>query len=216
MKFQYITIAALASMTMATPVPNAAIVEASRLELEARQSGDTSDDLVNGICRQVTFIFARGSTESGNMGTVVGPQTCASLQDILGASNVACQGVGAPYAATLVDNLLPQNTSPTAIGAATAMFNLANTHQGTAVMDGSIQALPAALQAKVKGVVLFGFTRNAQDGGRIPNYPTSQTKVYCADGDLVCNNTLIITSAHFTYGADAPAAAAFLAQEVAL
>ncbi|RDW63299.1 cutinase-3 [Coleophoma cylindrospora] len=228
MKFQYITIAALASMTMATPVPNAAIVEASRLELEARQSGDTSNDLVNGLCRKVTFIFARGSTESGNMGTIVGPQTCASLQATLGASNVACQGVGSPYAATLADNFLPQNTSPTAIGAATAMFNLANTQcpdtlivaggysQGTAVMDGSIQALPAALQAKVKGVVLFGFTRNAQDGGRIPNYPTSQTKVFCAVGDLVCYNTLTITAAHLTYGVNAPAAAAFLAQEVAL
>lgn len=77
-------------------------------------------------------------------------------------------------------------------------------------MDGSIQALPAAIQAQVKGVVLFGFTRNLQDGGRIPNYPTSQTKVFCATGDLVCDGTLTITAAHLTYGVDAPAAASFL------
>jgi cutinase len=81
-------------------------------------------------------------------------------------------------------------------------------------MDGSIQALPAAIQAQVKAVVLFGYTRNAQDGGRIPNYPTSQTKVYCAVGDLVCNDTLIITAAHLSYGADAPNAASFLAEFV--
>lgn len=81
-------------------------------------------------------------------------------------------------------------------------------------MDGSIQALPAALQAKVKGVVLFGFTRNQQDDGQIPNYPQSQTDIFCAVGDLVCDGTLIITAAHLTYGVDAPAAAAFLASKV--
>lgn len=81
-------------------------------------------------------------------------------------------------------------------------------------MDGSIQALPAKVMAQVKGVVLFGYTRNKQDGGRIPNYPTSQTKVFCADGDLVCNGTLVITQAHFSYDDDAPAAAAFLASKV--
>ncbi|CZR63011.1 probable cutinase 3 [Phialocephala subalpina] len=214
MKFQSLAIATFIGVITATPVPR-------NPTLDARQS-DTSDELVDGACKTVTFIFARGSLESGNMGTLVGPQTCSDLKTTLGDDQVACQGVGSPYNATLADNFLPQNTSPADIGAATTMFDLANSQcpdtkvvaggysQGSAVMDGSIQALPAAIQAQVKGVVLFGFTRNLQDGGRIPNYPTDQTDVFCADGDLVCDGTLIITAAHLTYGADAPAAAAFL------
>jgi cutinase len=50
-------IAAFISAIVATPVPN---------HLEARQS-DESDELENGACKAVTFIFARGSTEAGNM-----------------------------------------------------------------------------------------------------------------------------------------------------
>jgi cutinase len=81
-------------------------------------------------------------------------------------------------------------------------------------MDGSIQKLSASVMAKVKAVALFGFTRNAQDGGRIPGYPTDQTKVYCAVGDMVCDDTLIITAAHLTYGSDASSAAQFLLSKV--
>lgn len=57
--------------------------------------GLISNDLLNGPCKAVTVIFARGTTELGNIGAVVGPQLDFALNDRLG-NNVAFQGVDYP------------------------------------------------------------------------------------------------------------------------
>ncbi|KAG2412066.1 cutinase precursor [Aspergillus terreus] len=217
MSLRSVLVAALAALAVATPVPENSLQQRQLM---------SSNDVEDGVCRDVTFIFARGSTEQGNMGFVVGPEVCTSLKADLGAGKVACQGVGGAYTASLAPNFLSANTDPQSIQAATDLFekavaNCPNTQivaggysQGSAVMDNSIQALPADIQEKVKGVVLFGFTRNLQDNGQIPNYPKEDVKVYCALGDLVCSGTLIITAAHMTYGVNAGDAAQFLASKV--
>ncbi|KAJ5778310.1 hypothetical protein N7520_001556 [Penicillium odoratum] len=206
------------------PLILAPLVVAIPTGLDRRQY-ISANDLTDGNCKDTMFIFARGSTESGNMGTVVGPEVCDDLSVQLGGA-VGCQGIGGAYTAGLSENFLPKNTSPAAIQAAVDVFNECNTKcpdakivaggysQGSAVIDNAIQQLSSEVVAKVKGVVLFGFTRNLQDGGRIPGYPEDQTKVYCALGDEVCDGTLIITAAHLTYGDDASSAATFLASKV--
>lgn len=75
--------------------------------------------------------------------------------------------------------------------------------QGTAVMASSISELGSAIQNQIKGVVLFGYTKNLQNGGRIPNFSTSKTEVYCAATDAVCFGTLVILPGHFSYQTEA-------------
>jgi cutinase len=81
-------------------------------------------------------------------------------------------------------------------------------------MHNAIPKLPSNIKNMIKGVVLFGDTRNAQDSGRVPGFPTDKTKIYCALGDLVCEGTLVITPAHFTYLVDVPDAISFLLERV--
>lgn len=156
---------------------------------------------------------------------MVGPQTCRGLKDELNG-DVICQGVGTldGYAADLPSNFLPQNTNSRAIDGAVGLIQqaatkcaganilLAGYSQGSAVMNNAIQALDATTQASVAGVVMFGYTRNAQDNGGVPGFDSAKVKVFCATGDLVCRNTLTITPAHLTYGINADEAAQFLAQ----
>lgn len=53
----------------------------------------TQNDLVNGVCKPVTILFARGTTEPGNMGNLTGPPFVQAVGQAMGADNVAVQGV---------------------------------------------------------------------------------------------------------------------------
>lgn len=74
--------------------------------------------------------------------------------------------------------------------------------QGTAVIFNAVSEVSSTIKDQIKGVVLFGYTKNRQNGGRIPNFPAEKTKVYCNSTDAVCNGSLYITPAHFAYTTD--------------
>ncbi|KAF4550729.1 Cutinase-like protein 8 [Elsinoe fawcettii] len=232
MKFTTAFIALFAAVS-AMPTADAeaeAVAEFSKLEqraqLETRATGNTVNELSNGACRAVTFIFARASTETGNIGSSVGPPTCDGLKSRLGANNVACQGVGGPYTAALGDNALPSGTTQAAINEAARLFTLATTKcpntkivgggysQGAAVIHGAAKTLSSAVQNKVVGLVTYGDTRKAQDNNRIPPFPASKTKIICNAGDGVCTGTLVVTAAHLAYQGSVGDAVSFLVGRV--
>jgi cutinase len=72
-------------LTLATSTP-----------IQIRQSSDTENGLTAGGCKAMTVIFARGTTETGNVGTLAGPPFFNALEAKVGAGNVAVQGVDYP------------------------------------------------------------------------------------------------------------------------
>lgn len=56
----------------------------------------TQNDVKNGVCKPVTILFARGTTEGGNMGTLAGPPFVQAVGQAVGANNVAVQGIDYP------------------------------------------------------------------------------------------------------------------------
>lgn len=84
----------------------ASIVTAAPIEARASASsysgGTTANDVEQGVCAPVTFIFARGSTEVGTMGESVGPSVAKKLLAKVGKSGAAIQGV--KYTASIASN----------------------------------------------------------------------------------------------------------------
>jgi len=213
-----------ALLSLAACVTAAPVTELIERQLGA--VGTTANELSVGSCRDIIFIFARGSTEIGNLGGSVGPPTCNGLKREYGSSRVACQGVGGPYDATLGANLLPEGTTSGAYNEAIRLFTLANTKcpgstvvaggysQGAAVMVASIRRLSSTIQNQIAGVVLYGNTRNAQENGNIPNFPNEKVETICALTDGVCYGTLTVTAGHLSYGDDVDDAVEFLSDRI--
>jgi cutinase len=123
-------------------------------------AGSTASDVENGVCAPVTLIFARGTTEQGNLGTIVGPQFADAMKAALGNATVAVQGVN--YAADI-----PGATSgainPAAADGAKNMVMMATT------------ALAACPNTKV---VLSGYSQGAEQvRGALIDMPAGKVAV---------------------------------------
>ncbi|KAK1528286.1 cutinase [Colletotrichum paranaense] len=194
------------------------------VQLQSRQTGTIAKEYTQGGCRDVIFIFARGSTEVGNMGSTVGPPTSDGLKKKYGENKVATEGVD--YAAGLTTNFLPGGADPVGVDEMKRLLTDATNKcdkskvvaggysQGAATAHRAIENLPDAVKSKILGVVTYGDTQNQQDKGQIPNFPKDKLKLICNEGDKVCTGTLEITPAHLDYERHVPEAVDFLTGKI--
>ncbi|PYI21833.1 cutinase-domain-containing protein [Aspergillus violaceofuscus CBS 115571] len=181
-------------------------------------SSGSSDGLSvtsNTGCKELTFIFARGTTEMGNMGSVVGPEVASALQSLTG-NKVTVQGVdypadwagnmdlgasGGPKMASLVKQALSQCPNTKVV--------LGGYSQGSMVVHNAASSLSAG---QIQAAVLFGDPLKMTSVGKLAS---SKVKEFCATGDPVCENGVNVM-AHLSYGSDAQTAAQFLVSAVGL
>ncbi|CBF83913.1 uncharacterized protein ANIA_10346 [Aspergillus nidulans FGSC A4] len=178
-----------------------------------RGSSTSNDVTDNSGCKELTFIFARGTTEIGNMGTVVGPKVGEALKSLTGnkaaiqgvdypadaAGNAALGGSGGPKMASLVETALKQCPDTKIV--------LGGYSQGAMVVHNAASKLSSG---QVVGAVTFGDPFKSQKPDNI-----DQFKTFCASGDPVCLNGANVM-AHLSYGNDAQTAAQFLVSAAGL
>ncbi|EPE30730.1 alpha/beta-Hydrolase [Glarea lozoyensis ATCC 20868] len=177
----------------------------------------TQNDLLNGTpCKPLTVIFARGTTSPGNVGESTGPPFFQEIAKLVGAANLAVQGV--TYPASIFGFLGGGDTagSKTLAGLVNQAFTqcpstkvvVSGYSQGGQLVHNAARQLSAAVSAKVSSVVIFG---DPNYGSAVGTIPASKVKVFCHTGDNICEGGITVTSAHLNYKNDAPAAAKFVA-----
>ncbi|KAK5136775.1 hypothetical protein LTR08_002071 [Meristemomyces frigidus] len=194
----------------------ASIASAAPLEKRAYTSGKTATDVTDGVCAPITLIFARGSTEGGNMGSSVGPALAKELISQLGASGVAIQGVD--YTASIESNVYMGSKGGPVMAtlAEKALANCPNTKiaisgysQGGSVCHYAVKS-GGLDYSTVSSAVIYGDPEYKKSVGDLP---ASQVKEFCASGDGVCEDgTFAISAAHLSYASssDIATGAAFI------
>lgn len=161
-------------------------------------------------CKDMTVIFARGTTETGDLGALAGPPFVKALALMVGKANIDVQGVPAPvYPADIIGFLAGGSATGSA---AMLVFQISlrdsinvfhradmvtatlsacpNTKvvmsgysQGGQLVHNAAKLLPASTMAKVDSVVIFG---DPDFGTPVQGIAASKQKIICHAGDNIC------------------------------
>ncbi|USP78208.1 carbohydrate esterase family 5 protein [Curvularia clavata] len=223
---KFLSILALAIASSATPIaipePGSVVVETRQLDRTQLTENEFSS-LIGGGCRDIIFVWARGSTEAGNMGSIIGQPLGDELRRAYGR-DLAIEGID--YAALLSTNYLPGGTDLASElmmrntlqdinrKCPSAIIVVGGYSQGAAVVHRGIEDLSDAVKNQIAGVVTFGDTQARADNQQIPRFPKDKLKIFCGGviRDTVCDGNLAaaILAPHLSYGRDAGEAGRFL------
>nr|GAT58447.1 cutinase [Mycena chlorophos] len=172
-------------------------------------------------CADVMVIFARGTTEPAPIGTIVGPPLQSALESALQGTGKTLSFQGVDYPASIQGFLEggdPQGSQTMAndlTDAANACPNAAlvtsGYSQGGQLVHNSAKLISSAVSQRIKAAVIFG---DPDDGQAVAGVSAANTDVICHVGDDICAGGDLILPPHLTYGADTPAAAAFIVSKV--
>ncbi|MDI6098753.1 cutinase family protein [Actinoplanes sp. NEAU-A12] len=187
----------------------------------------TSSAASAAACADVDVVVARGTSEPGRLGIIVGDPVYSAIQRRL---------IGATSSSHAVD--YPASVSPTSVtagnralvehvtaqaqecpdqrfvlvgysqGANVVGNSLGISSQGAAVGGPVVATIPAAVQPRVAAVLVFGYPLRKLGRG-ITGVYAERTLDICANRDVVCDPRGASTLAHLSYGDDASRAAAF-------
>lgn len=191
-------------------------------------------------CTAMAVIFARGTTEPGNIGLVTGPPFFNAIESLVGKQAVTIQGV--EYGASIEgflqggdaagSRLMADMISNMVEGCPRTEVVMAGYSQGGQLVHNAAKLLPASTMAKVSSVVIFGDpstspfsyptsirtqTNSIPDNGQVvQGASAAKTLVICAPDDNICANGDLILPAHLLYSKNAAQAAAFVTTKAGL
>ncbi|KZM20493.1 Cutinase [Ascochyta rabiei] len=184
--------------------------------------GGSSENGVKGgnCCTDMTVIFARGTGELGNMGTISGPPMVKAIRSKLGADRVTVQGVD--YAASAAGNanlgadggkVMAQYVQQALKQCPSTKVIVSGYSQGGMVVHNAFSNGISA--SNVAGAVMFGDPLKRQ---AIPGLSTDKVKQFCGTADQICGGGGDggATGSHLSYGSVADSAATFAIQAAGL
>ncbi|TGO07629.1 hypothetical protein BTUL_0258g00070 [Botrytis tulipae] len=172
-------------------------------------------------CSDVTVIFARGTTEVGTLGTVVGPPFLSALKSALGSSSVTMNGVEYPADVpgfleggdAAGSKTMASMVTSTLSSCPDTKLVISGYSQGGQLVHNAAKLLPADTVAKISSAVIFG---DPDNGDAVQGVSADRTDIICHAGDNICQGGSLILMAHLTYGMDTTAAAAFVKKAAGL